>query len=262
MSRTSGWNANIFTDSNSEGLQSVNRNSEERNGAIATNRISKAILARWAIFRAFIEVAQGLGRERKYKGNLKRDWLLFQILPLVPVDGLDPFSALISQALDSVDTHTLDTLRSSFTPQNVLGPAFDSKHNSFFYVIDEAQVAGERYMGAFANNSHTEPRPLLRPIIQEMTRPGAFVAVKLIVSGTGFSLDLFKTLMASGTAKDSSLFDVIHTTGDFSKQDTQFNYISRYLPPTFLASTSGTCLKTRLYDWLRGRCVATKVYRR
>ena len=262
MSGSPDWSRNIFMDPNSTGVRSVNHESQARNEAIASNNISKVILARWAIFQAFIEVANELKREGKHQGNLQRDWLLFQILPLVPIAGLDPFSALISQALDSVGTFVLKKLRSSFTPQSVLGPSFDSNHDSFFCVIDEAQVAGRRYMGAFADGSGTEQRPVLRPIIQEMTSPAIFTAFNVIVSGTSFSPEVFKTDMTSGVAKDSSQFDVIHTTGDFSERDAQFYYISRYLPPSFLASECGTCLRTRLYEWVRGRYVETKVYRR
>lgn len=61
--------------------------------------------------------------------------------------------------------------------------------------------------------------------------------------------------MASGVGEDSqeSEFDVVHDTGVSSEPDTQLHYIARYLPPSFLASKSGTHLKARVYGWLRGR---------
>ena len=261
MKRTSGWTHNIFTNLGSKGIQSVNTEHQERNAAIATNSISKAILARWVVFQTFIEVAKELVQEGKFHGKIQRDWLLFQILPLVPIDGVDPFSAFIKETLSSVVTGVLDALLCQFSPNRVLGPSFDfdSNRDSFFYVIDEAQVAGKTYMGAFGD---TVPRPVLRPIIQEMTSAEGIASVKIIVSGTGFSLALFKTAMASGIGKDATHFDVVHTTGDFSDRDTQSHYISCYLPPSFLSSESGTYLRTRVYDWLRGRYVATKASRR
>ena len=251
MKNTSGWTDEIFTNLNSKGVLSAHPKHQARNTAIATNKISKVLLARWVVFQTFIEVAKELVQEGKFEGKIQRDWLLFQILPLVPIHGRDPFCAFINQTLNSVATGVLDDLLGQFSPDSVLGPSldFDSKRDSFFYVIDEAQVAGKQYMGAFGD---TEPRPVLRPILQQMTRAG-FSDVKILVSGTGFSLETFKTVTASGTGKDATQFDVIHTTGDFSDRDTQSHYISRYLPPSFLASESGTCLRTRVYDWLRGR---------
>ena len=259
MKHTSGWTDNIFTNLDSKGVPRAHPKHQARNAAIAANKISKAILARWVVFRAFIEIARELVREGKFEGKIQRDWVLFQILPLVPIDGEDPFTAFRKNTLDSVATGVLHGLLGWFSPNSVLGPSFgfDSNRDSFFYVIDEAQVAGKLYTGAFGE---TEPRSVLRPILQQMMRAG-FADVKILVSGTGFSLETFKTVMALGTGKYAQ-FDVVHTTGDFSDQGTQSNYISRYLPPSFLASESGTCLRTRVYDWLRGRYVATKVSRR
>jgi hypothetical protein len=83
--------------------------------------------------------------------------------------------------------------------------------------------------------------------------------VRIIVSGTGFSLKLFKTVLTSGVGKDSRAWDVVHTTGDFANENTQLAYISRYFPPSFLLSQSGHVLKARMYEWLRGRYVVAVV---
>ena len=57
--------------------------------------------------------------------------------------------------------------------------------------------------------------------------------------------------MASGVGKDNPMSDVARTTGDLSEPGTQSLYISRYLPPPFLASDSETRLK--IGDWLHGQ---------
>lgn len=137
---------------------------------------------------------------------------------------------------------------------SVLGSAFNPALDSFFYVLDEGQVAAKQHMNAFADADCKVPQSLLRPILGHLTsmsHPG----IKTIVAGTGFSLDFLKTLVNSGIAKDSLPWEVVHTTGDFSNQDTQLAYISRYLPPYFLLSQSGNILKARMYEWLRGRYV-------
>jgi len=246
MPSSSGWSDDAFTDQNSGGVPSP----KSRNRAIASEELSKVILARWVVFEAFIQVAKAL-EGGVLRDNLQRDWLLFQVLPS---NETDAFSALIEQVLRHVQYKVLDSLCSQFSPLSMLGP-------SFFYVIDEAQVAGELYMGAFADQAGTAKRPVLHPIIQQMME-SAHTGTVVIISGTGFSLEYYKTAMTSGVGKGSSSFDVVYTTGDFSEPATQSFYISRYLPLSFLASDSGSHLKTRVYNWLRGRYVAIKVSRR
>jgi len=253
MALSTGWSDNAFKDQNSGGVPSP----KSRNRAIASEGLSKVILARWVVFQTFIQVASELDGGM-LRDNLQRDWLLFQVLPLYKTDA---FSALIEQVLRHVQPKVLDSLCSQFSPSSVLGSSFNSTTDSFFYVIDEAQVAGELYMGAFADQAGTTERPVLRPIIQQMMR-SAHTGTTVIISGTGFSLEYYKTAMTSGVGKSSSSFDVVYTTGDFSELATQSLYISRYLPVSFLASDSGTHLKTRVYNWLRGRYVAIKVSRR
>jgi hypothetical protein len=181
--------------------------------------------------------------------NIQHDWLIFQILPPVDGEGVDSFLALITNCLIGVDDDLLAKLQAPYTPMKVLGSAFNSLRSSFFYVIDEAQVAGRRYTSAFSCVEGKNPRPVLRPIIRRLVRGPT---VKLIVSGTGFSLDLFITVLTSGVGKKAE-WTVVHGTGDFTNRGTQLEYVSRYLPPSFLTSQSGDHLKTRLYDWLRGR---------
>jgi hypothetical protein len=136
--------------------------------------------------------------------------------------------------------------------ENVLGPDFHPDRDRLFYVLDEAQVTGQTYMGYFSDAAGLTPRPVLWPIIRMMTEKSD---TAVIVSGTGFSLDHFKTGVASGFAKDSvrAEWPVQHATGDFIEQDVQLHYISRYLPSSFLKSPSGMSLIGRAFKFLRGR---------
>jgi hypothetical protein len=168
------------------------------------------------------------------------------------------FSALIYGCLHGVSDEVLHTLQNSYGPSAALGSTLNSTP-PFLYVLDKAQLAGQRYMGAFTDEGCTVPQPVLLPIIKWFCSP---MFVKVIVSGTGFSLDLFTTALTSdvgGVGKDSGEWDVVRTTSDLSNRDIQLDYISRYLPPSFLRSPSGTHLKTRMYDWLRGRYVVNKI---
>jgi hypothetical protein len=52
------------------------------------------------------------------------------------------FLALITERLLGVSRDILAELQVPLTPVKVLGPAFNSPSHPFYYVIDEAQVAG------------------------------------------------------------------------------------------------------------------------
>jgi hypothetical protein len=59
------------------------------------------ILARWVVFKTFIQVAEELEELEGVvlQDDIQCDWLLFQIHPLVRINDMDPFSALVSLAL-------------------------------------------------------------------------------------------------------------------------------------------------------------------
>jgi hypothetical protein len=242
-----GWNDDIFEDPNANSIEKGNIKNEK----IAFNRVLKVMLARWIVFRTFVEVATA-ENAGKLPDNIKYDWLLFQIRPLVIIKDKDPFTAFMNAALVGAPTEVLQDFLTALSPTKVLGSAYDATRDSFFYVLDEAQVAGKRYTGAFSDGSATTRWPVLRPIIRAWAS-SPIQSMKFIVSGTGFPLSLFKTVLTSGLGKDSPAWDVVHTTGDFMNRRDQESYITRYLPAAFLSSPSGCNLVKRMHDWLRGR---------
>ncbi|KIL55863.1 hypothetical protein M378DRAFT_173230 [Amanita muscaria Koide BX008] len=248
MSKSPGWIHNAFKNPLSDAIQEANNVNE----AIAFKSVYKVLLTRWILFSAFVDVAK-----EQHAGNLppdlKRDWLLFQILPVVLINDIHPFIAFMNQCLVDMSMSDLESRLAKFSPGSVLGPAFDSESDNFFYILDEAQVAGAKYMGAFADPNGEIRRPVLQPIIRAWDTVVPFESIRFIVSGTGFPLDLFKTVLTSRVSKASPSWEVVHQTGDFINRDLQKSYITRYLPPPFLSSPSGTVLVSRMYEWLRGR---------
>lgn len=250
MPESTGWVQQIFTGP--LGKRTLERNENER---IATKRVYKVLVARWIVFRTFIEVARA-----ENSGNLPEsamyDWLLLQALPLVKMDGDDPFMAAMNGCLLGTSLEVLrDIMSAFFTPAKVLGSEFNVDQELFFYVLDEAQVAGELHMGAFCDKDSIHPRPVLRPIIRAWAG-AAHASVRFIVSGTGFSHRLFESVLISGVGKSSPVqWKTIRSTGDFINREAQESYISHYLPPMFLSSPSGRDLVSRMYEWLRGRYV-------
>jgi hypothetical protein len=243
-----GWTRDIFKDEASrEAIRTANDNNED----IAFNRILKVLLARWIVFQGFVEVSRAENAGNLHK-SFKSDWLLLQILPLVVIDDKDPFIGLMNTAFVGASTEILEILLKDLTPTKVLGSVYDATRDSFFYVLDEAQIAGSQYMGAFSDGDSVIPRPVLRPIIRAWASL-SIQNIKFVVSGTGFSLSLFTTVLTSGVGKDSAGWDVVHTLGDFTNRSVQESYIATYLPPAFLSSPPGYNLLRRMHDWLRGR---------
>ena len=72
------------------------------------------------MFEASIEVMN----EGAVHRDVRRDWLLFQALPLVCLEGTDPFSGLILTCLPYVSQEVLETLSDSWTPRTVLDPCW------------------------------------------------------------------------------------------------------------------------------------------
>ena len=260
MKRTPGWRHTIF-ENNKE-----IKGAKDMNETIAARTLSKLFCARWIIFYAFLEAALECTKKPNGKRepplNIRRDWLLFQIEPAridtdpnihaSPWRSIDPFEYVMLH-LVCADPATLADLILHYS--NCVRSI--TKSAPIYFVIDEAQAAGEECMGAFSSREGQE-RPVLRPIVQYLS--SKLGGDRAILSGTGFSLPLFKEVSTSSVSKTPDVtWKVEHFTGDFSDQHIQLSYVLRYLPPTFLASRSGDHLKTRVWKWLRGRYVATKV---
>jgi hypothetical protein len=71
----------------------------------------------------------------------QRDWLIFQLLPLIVIDGKHPFLDFVYSCLAGASLQTLLELLDATGPAAILGSAFD--HDNFFYILDEAEVSAE-----------------------------------------------------------------------------------------------------------------------
>jgi hypothetical protein len=244
MPESPGWTRDIFQDTAVDKVCAANQANEE----IALRRTSQVLLARWIIFETFITVARSLN-DGALPESIKHDWLLFQILPMALIGDLDPFLAL-SRLLIGTSPSLVRQLQTPLSPRTVLRSAFNSNTESFHYILDEAQISGHQYMGSFSDGHGKQKRPVLRPILRFLT--DFSVNDSVTVSGTRFSLDMFSHLRIFSVGKVSE-WNVVYETGDFQNQEVQEAYLSRYLSPSFLASTSCAALVIRMYGWLRGQ---------
>jgi hypothetical protein len=238
------WVRDIFASGSAKAVRLASTVNEN----VATKAILKVLLARWSIFRLFIEEARNQGKSVE---DTKADWLNFQIFP-PSIVGKEPFMDLVDN-LHGATLEDLPLFRNKLNPQSVLGPDFNKDSDRFFYVIDEIQLAGERYASSFCNEDGTVERPVLRPMSQTLTTDSTDVTV--IVSGTGFSHSDFHSVLVSSVGKVDRSWPTEYSTGDFTDPEIQYAYIKRYLPPSYLNSRSGIALISRMQRWLCGRYV-------
>ena len=231
----------------------------DSNETIASNLLTRVLVARWLVFQTFIAVAREQ-HDGSVPDDLKYAWLLFQILPSLRIGDEHVLEAFTTRALQGATTQLLTDLLANLGPTNVLGSAFDADRDRFYYVLDEAQAAGTGHMGSFVDTTCKTARPVLRPIIRTWDLKLVQWRISFIVSGTGFPLELFTDVLGSGVFKQSA-WQVVHEVGNFIEQPIQERYISRYLPAAFLESPSGALLLNRMHDWLRGRSVTIFFYR-
>ena len=243
------WNDDIFD--RSSGQADSAKAKAEVNASIAIKWILKTLLARWYIFRLFIEVASESGRKPLTRTD-KRAWVLFQALPHLPqLKPLRPFQDFMGSCLGGMEVEDLLKELSAFSPSGVLGEAFSGK-DIFFLVLDEAQFAGETYPNAFLSTDGKTRRPVLRQILEAWNLAGNNDSIRFIFSGTGFSLSLFQEVARSSVAKEAK-WQTVHHVGGFDTPEGQRVYIERYFPGSFLEEASGKELVSRMYRWLRGR---------
>lgn len=232
------WVNDVFNGaSDPKDIQARSRTNER----LAMLEISRLLVARWSIFKAFLEVAEQ--DDGSLPPDIKKSWLLFQITPSTQ----NVFRDFIQKCLAGVDT--LDQA-SAFPPTiwPLLGYEPDAP---FYYVLDEVQIVEKAHMGCFSDSKGREPRPFLRPLIQQLTKGNDH---NVIVSGTGFRLEHIQTVLTSSVAKDPT-WPAHYWIDDFSNPERQKAYIRRYLPEKILSSNAGRELLQRVWESCRGRSV-------
>jgi hypothetical protein len=151
MGHTSGWITNVLESGNS----SVALHGNSTNEKIAFNLLYRVLVARWLVLQTFITVAR-----EEHNGSvpdgLKHAWLLFQILPSLLIEGAHVLVAFTTHALQGASTQLLTNLLEKLGP-SILGSAFNADRDRFYYVVDEAQVAGKQYSSvqSFAHGTTT-----------------------------------------------------------------------------------------------------------
>jgi hypothetical protein len=226
------------------------------NEEIVARRFLRILCARVYIFRLFIDSASQSARTRGVMINeFKGRWLLLQVAPETLIGGDIFFEVgnLLARA-------SLDFLRETISADlgRVNSLFGNRKRVPLFCVLDEAQVPTNKFLGFFSSNTEpAQPRPLIRPIIQYWTS----VLPRLVISGTGISMQDLETVLGSAVAKESGSPqpETVTDLGAFDTEEDQREYLEYYLPRDFLDSESGEVLASRVGYWLHGRYVSHRL---
>ena len=214
------------------------------NVKIARHRFLSILYARILIFRVFLScVAEQPGG---LSPSHKESWLLLQVNPKFFGEP-DVFYDLARKIASSVEwASMLSAVESEMeTVKAQLEP-----NSHIFCVIDEAQIPAGLYPTNFLSE---QGQP--RPVIREIVRTWSDILPRLILSGTGLSIDVLETAVGSVVAKEGPAPITISDVGAFDSAQEQQYYLEQYLPPGFVKTESGKCLMTRAALWLRGRYV-------
>jgi hypothetical protein len=220
-------------------------NQNDCNSLIASRQLLKVLAARIAVFELFLDVAIQVDGELQEKH--KRIWLLFQLSDeLMSYTTHHPFVRIIRNCLHNASddalqalVNRLDDIRFKYMPRS-----------RFIFGLDEAQRATRSYPNSFVSSSTpTQFRSIVREIAKVFNRS----AVKLVVSGTGLSVEDLREAISSGVSKPTEAVVLFHDLGMFDTWPKLKAFLDRYIPTSLLDSDSGLYLQKRIREYLLGR---------
>ncbi|KAJ6536553.1 hypothetical protein DFH09DRAFT_1178826 [Mycena vulgaris] len=207
----------------------------EKNAGMVSRVFSAVLLARLLLFQQFLEMASADGLTEEHK----RQWLLMQLCPSLFPDRrfAPPFEKLSDIMTNEDNPYTREDISDALRKiRKLLG---EDAH--LFLVLDEAQAAAKKFLGAFADG-----KPLLTEIMRVW---GSHTAEDhtFIFAGT----DIPKTVLELN--EEDSGYVWCSGTGRFDTAEAQVRYVSSFLPAAFSTSPSGSLLLSRMSTWLLGR---------
>ena len=215
------------------------------NSRIATKHLRKLLAARIVVFQLFLELAIEVDGEILEKH--KRIWLLFQLSDRLGGRSgtLHPFVRIMEKSLTHASNEALIALVNRFP--DILDQYI--RHTHFIIGLDEAQRAARQYPNSFVSStSNGRPRSIICEIVKVFTK----LPIKLVVSGTGLSLEDMREAMASGVSKSGEV-EVFHRLGMFDTWPKLELFVKRYIPSSILETPSGSRLQQRIREYLLGR---------
>lgn len=211
------------------------------------SRRSKLLLCgRYVCFRVFLEcvaaTASGIIKPHKER------WLLIQLAPLL----------LLSDDIFGTFTRLVGTASSDYLEGIIRVEARKIKQlipqpSPLFFVLDEAQALTKPLHYFRSDTSPANGQPVLSRIIQDW----GLRKQNLIVSGTGLSMAAVERVDGSAVAKygPGNEAELVRDVGGFDDVGGQQAYLKQYCPSSFLDTSKGKEIMSRVRYWLHGRFV-------
>ncbi|KAJ7162000.1 hypothetical protein C8R43DRAFT_1104968 [Mycena crocata] len=197
------------------------------------------LLCRLFVFSMFAEHVHAAGISAEHK----KLWLLIQAYPQIIAGGLfgDIFGTLLMDVRYLDDTRTKDHIACQLVKlREVFGNDFH-----IFFAIDEAQLIFGYHKNSFEENR--VQYPILREIIDGLTAELPRHEVSFLTVGTEIPQAGFQNSLNVGQHR------WVSDTGAFDNEDLHREYVSQFLPPSYLETKAGKSFVQRVWDWCRGR---------
>ncbi|KAF8505280.1 hypothetical protein BU17DRAFT_71445 [Hysterangium stoloniferum] len=211
---------------------------------ISKRVIQKVLASRVVVFQSFLQLV--IDRDGSLRPEHRQMWLLFQLSNCLPgLQTLHPFVRIkncLNVASDEVLRALisgLDTIHATYFPKS-----------EFIIALDEAQYAARLYQYSFV--SSTSPN-IFRSVLREIVTGFLRSSVKVIVSGTGLSLEQVEDVLSSSVGKPPGQFETFVELGMLDDPLKLDATLRQYIPPSFLESESGKFLQQRIREYLPGR---------
>jgi hypothetical protein len=223
------------------------------NRTAVDTQCSILLIARTYVFWYFLDY---VSRSRSYQeagvftDEHKEIWLLLQAVPELALQSSFDIFHFISSEIRALALEPKD--RESYLAAVKRSIRIDHgiDVHDLFCVIDEAQSPAEMYEDYFVSDKN---QAISRPVLSEMVKSLSSHMPKLIVSGTGLSMQAVEEVLGSAVAKVSAPKVRRFTNlGAFDGSEDQLRYMTKYVPPLFFEGSHGILLE-RIAYWLHGR---------
>lgn len=221
------------------------RRKSATNHRIATRAFRKVLAARIVAFELFLEAV--IEVDKKLESKHKHYWLLFQLNLQAEFKNRHPVVQIMKDCLHGASNDALEQLIDRLP--GICAKYIPATH--FIVAVDEAQQAVRKYPHSFVSTTDDRKyRSVIREIANVFTAQP--LEIKLVVSGTGVTMDDLRDSVASGVSKRSTV-SLYHDLGMFDTWSKLKEFLKRYLPAKFLESPSGLRLQQRMREYLLGR---------
>ncbi|KAJ6464653.1 hypothetical protein C8R47DRAFT_1224722 [Mycena vitilis] len=219
-------------------LPPVSSQNVSENIQITHRCLRRLLLCRLLVFSMFADHVHAVGVTAEHK----KLWLLLQALPLTMIPRHDIFYVLLMEMANTEDNFVQDYIAHLITKlRDLFGDGFH-----MFFVVDEAQAVFRHHGTAFREADGTY-YPILREILDGWdgefpTRKVSFVTAGTQIPKAGFQ-----------NSQNSDRHRWCSDTGAFDDERVHREYISSFLPPSYVNTLAAKAFLNAVSDWCHGR---------